>query len=67
MPKAINSLKDKLSKVGDSLTIHLYDNGYMVEANGRNKEDDWVAAKIMCPTLEDVTRLLVEASEMERD
>ena len=67
MPKAINSLKDKLSKVGDSLTIHLYDNGYMVEASGRNKEEDWASAKIMCPTLEDVTRLLTEASEMERD
>ncbi len=67
MPKAINSLGAKLSKVGDSVTVHLYDNGFMVEANGRDKKEDWVTAKIMCPTIEDVTRLLVEASEMERD
>lgn len=64
---SVKKLSDKLVKVGDSITIYLYDNGWMVEANGRNKQDDWAGAKIMCNTLDEVNALVAEASEMERD
>lgn len=55
-------LSDKLSKVGDSLTVNMYDNGYMVEVSGRNDDGDWATAKILCPTLDDVTAVIKEAA-----
>jgi hypothetical protein len=55
-------LSDKLAKVGDSLTINMYDNGYMVEVSGRDSDDDWKTAKILCPTLEDVYAVIKEAA-----
>jgi hypothetical protein len=60
-------LSDKLAKVSDSLTVNMYDNGYMVEVGGRDDESDWKTAKIMCPTLEEVFVVIREASQMERD
>jgi hypothetical protein len=55
-------LSDKLSKVGDSLTVNMYDNGYMVEVSGRNDDGDWATAKILCSTLDEVTAVLKEAA-----
>lgn len=60
-------LSDKLSKCGDSLTVNLYDNGFMVEVSGRDSEDDWKSAKIMCQTLDEVYAVIAEASTMTRD
>lgn len=60
-------LDDKLAKCGDSLTVNMYDNGFMVEVSGRNSEDDWKTAKIMCQTLDEVYAVIKAASEMERD
>ena len=46
--KTVNKLSDKLTKVNESFTINRYDNGFMVEAGGRNKKGDYVNAKILC-------------------
>ena len=32
---------DKLIKVNESFTINMYDNGYMIEVNGRDDDDEW--------------------------
>ena len=60
-------LSDKLAKCGDSLTVNMYDNGYMVEVSGRDSDDDWKSAKIMCPTLDEVYAVIKEAANMTRD
>ena len=60
-------LSDKLAKCGDSLTVNMYDNGYMVEVSGRDGEDNWKNAKIMCIQLDEVFAVITEASTMERD
>jgi hypothetical protein len=60
-------LSDKLAKCGDSLTVNIYDNGFMVEVSGRNSEDDWKSAKIMCQTLEEVYAVIKEASNMTKE
>ena len=60
-------LSDKLSKCGDSLTVNMYDNGFMVDVSGRDAEDNWKSAKIMCQTLEEVNAVIAEASVMTRD
>jgi hypothetical protein len=56
---------NKLSKVNDSFTINRYDNGFMVEINGRNYVDDWVTAKILCNTEEELIDIIKEYNSME--
>lgn len=65
--KQITKLSDKLAKASDSLTVNIYDNGFMVEISGRDHADDWKSAKIMCNTIDDVFKVIAEAAEMERD
>jgi len=54
-------------KVSENFTVNMYDNGFMVEAGGRNKKGDYVTAKILCSTVDEVVSLVREACEMERD
>ena len=60
-------LSNKLAKVGDSLTVNMYDNGYMVEVSGRDDKDDWKTAKVMCTTLDEVYAVIKDATEMPRE
>jgi len=39
----------------------------MVEVGGRNKKSDYVSARILCNTLDEVLSLVREACEMDRD
>ena len=64
--KLIKKISDKLTKINDSLTINLFDNGYMVEVGGRDANDDWTQVKISCNTLEDVNTLIKEANEIDK-
>jgi hypothetical protein len=45
--KTVKQFSDKLVKINESFTINRYDNGFMVEAGGRNKKGDYVSAKIL--------------------
>jgi len=65
--KTVNKLSDKLTKVNESFTVNMYDNGFMVEVGGRNKKGDYVSAKILCNTLDEMLALVKEAGEMDRD
>ena len=65
--KTVSKLSDKLTKINESFQIHMYDNGYMVEASGRNKKGDYVTAKIMCSSIDEVVELVREASVMDKD
>jgi len=65
--KTVTKLSDKLTKVNDNFSVHMYDNGFMVEVGGRNKKSDYVSARILCNTLEEVQALVAEACVMERD
>jgi len=64
--KQVKKISDKLSKVNDSLTINLYDNGYMVEVSGRGLDDDWTNVKILCANLDEVNALLKEANDLDK-
>lgn len=57
---------DKLIKTDDALTVHMYDNGFMVEVQGRDREDDWATAKIVCNSLDEVVDIIKEAAAMDR-
>jgi hypothetical protein len=57
----------KLSKVNESFTVNRYDNGFMIEVSGRDSENDWKTAKIMCATREELFAVINEALDMEKD
>jgi hypothetical protein len=57
----------KFKKVSDSFTINRYDNGWMVEFNGRNENEDWVNAKVVCTTETDLINLIKEYNKTELD
>lgn len=63
----VSKISDKLIKINESYTVYRYDNGFMVEAGGRNKKGDYVTAKILCNTLDEVLILAKEAGEMDFD
>ena len=64
--KLVKKISDKLTKVNDNLTVNILDNGYFVEVSGRDEDDNWISAKIMCTNLNEVNDLIKEASEMEK-
>lgn len=61
------NVSDKLSKVGDSFTINMYDNGFMIDVSGRDSDGEWKSARILCQNLEQVIELVSEITTMERD
>jgi len=65
--KTVTKLSDKLMKINESFTVYRYDNGYMFEAGGRNKKGDYVTAKIMCSTMDEIAALMREAGDMDLD
>jgi len=65
--KPVKKLSDKLTKVNESFTVNRYDNGFMVEASGRNKKGDYVSAKIVAGSIDEVLDLVQEALEMDLD
>lgn len=66
MAKA-TKISDKLTKVGECVNVYFYDNAYMVEASGRNQEDDWASVKLVCKDLDEVQKLLLEIESLPRD
>ena len=64
--KAITKISDKLTKVDESFTIHMHDNGYMFEISGRDNRDEYRYAKIQVSTIDKLVELINEVSEMEK-
>jgi hypothetical protein len=65
--KQVSKISDKLSKVNDSFTVNVYDNGYMLEISGRDVLENWSQAKVIVTSLEDLVTLIKEVTEMERE
>ena len=57
----------KLAKVNESITINRYDNGWMVEISGRDKDGDWKSTKTLCNTEDEVIELFKEYNSMALD
>lgn len=60
-------LNDKLTKVNDNFNVYMYDNGFMLEISGRDDNDNWATAKILCNSLEELFNLIREASDMDHE
>lgn len=61
-----NKVKDILKKVDENFTVNIYSNGYMFEVSGRNEDDDWASAKIVCNTIDEVIALVKETVTLPR-
>ena len=61
------TINDKLAKVNDNFTVNMYDNGFMVEIGGRDSDDEWKTAKIICNTLDDLIAVITEATSLTRE
>lgn len=58
---------NKLTKVSDSFTINRYENGWMLEVNGRDKKEDWKTIKVVCNTQDELFDLIKEYNSMDLD
>jgi hypothetical protein len=67
MAKIITKVSDKLTKVSECVNVYFYDNAYMVEVSGRNEDDNWVAAKLVCRDLTEVQTLLEEVDSLPKE
>lgn len=61
-----NKLK-KITKVSESISINRYDNGWMVEVSGRDKDNDWKTAKLLCNTEDEMIAVIKEWNTLELD
>jgi len=66
MTKTVSKISDKLTKVNESFTINMYDNGYMVEVGGRDSSDEWKTAKIMVASTADLLNIISDVVNMPR-
>jgi hypothetical protein len=57
----------KLHKVSETININRYDNGWMVEANGRDNLDNWKNQKIVCNTEQEVIDLVKALNKLPLD
>ena len=60
-------LADKLAKVDEDITIRQLDNGFVVEVGGRDNDDEWATAKIVCNDLATVQALVEEATQLPKN
>lgn len=65
--KTITKVSDKLTKVGECVNVYFYDNAYMVEVTGRDKNDDWSNVKLVCRDLNEVQTVLEEVESLPKD
>lgn len=64
---SVPSVSTKLSKVSDSFTVNMYDNGFMLEISGRDDDNDWKTAKILCSDQQQLMDLIAEVVNMAKD
>lgn len=57
----------KLAKVNESISINRYDNGWMVEVGGRDNDNEWKTAKLICATEEEMLAVVKEWNSLELD
>ena len=61
----MSKISEKLSKVNENFTINRYDNGFMIEVGGRDEEDNWKNAKVLCSTEDELIELIRETLSIE--
>lgn len=55
-----------LIKRDESFSVYEYDNGYMLECNGRNQNDDWTTSKVIFTKAEDLMNGILELMKLPK-
>lgn len=55
-----------LTKRDESFSVYEYDNGYMLECNGRNQNDDWTTSKVIFTKAEDLMNGILELMKLPK-
>ena len=66
MAKTVSKISDKITKVSESFTVNMYDNGYMIEVGGSDSNDDWKNVKLTVAELDSLIAIIKEVVSMER-
>ena len=51
----------------DFIRMYQKYDGFMFDISGRDDNDDWSDAKVLCPTVDDVVKLINEVVKLPRD
>ena len=60
-------ISDKLTKVSNSYTVNIFDNGFSVEISGRDADNDWKNSRVLCGSLEDLISVVEEIAALPQD
>jgi hypothetical protein len=64
--KPVTAISDKLTKVNESFTVNMYDNGFMIDLGGRDSDDNWKTIKLICSTPSELVTHINNILELER-
>ena len=65
--KMNTTVNDKLITVNDNFYVNMYDNGFMVEVNGTDKDGEYKTVKLICNSLSELNTLIASIVVMERE
>lgn len=57
---------DLISFIGEDINIKVIDNGFILEASGRNAEDNWKTVKLACANRDELNARLDECFNLPR-
>ena len=60
------SVANKLTKADDSFNVTIADNGFMIDISGRDAEDEWSGAKVICNSVEELHAAISEILALPR-
>jgi hypothetical protein len=60
-------IQEKLAKRGDNVTITFADNGFLLEASGRDSNEDWADIKVVVGNLELLNQALETLSKLPKE
>ena len=64
--KKITNLVDHFAKVNDNYTVTNCQNGYVVEVSGQDKDENWINAKYVFKTFEELKDVVQDLAWMPR-
>ena len=59
-----NDMIANIAQIDERIEIYKYSNGYMVELNGKDTEDEYITQKLICNSIEDVLQLITDVDKI---
>ena len=59
-----NDMIANIAQIDERIEIYKYSNGYMVELNGKDTDDEYITQKLICNSIEDVLQLITDVDKI---